>query len=55
MSMILHHADYMAARIEYEAWRENRPSSPAPKKRRQVSSPAPTVNASKLFDDLFGE
>jgi len=55
MSMILHHADYMAARIEYEAWRENRPSSPAPKTRRQVSSPAPTVNASKLFDDLFGE
>ena len=55
MSVILHHADYMAARIEYEAWRENRPSSPTPKKKRQVSSPTPTVNASKLFDDLFGE
>ena len=52
MPFILHHADHMAARIEYEYWRNN---SVAPSTKKQVNKgPMPTINANKLFEYLFG-
>jgi len=53
LPVILHHADMMAARIEYEQWRDNAPAKSTTKKK--ASGPKPSINANKLFEDLFGE
>lgn len=53
LPVILHHADMMAARIEYEQWRDNAPAKSTTKKK--ASGPKPTINTNKLFEDLFGE
>ena len=55
LALILHHADHMAARIEYEQWASGTSAISKP----TVSKPKATVkadlpiNASKLFNDLF--
>lgn len=57
MALILHHADHMAARIEYEMWRDNKPSAQptiTAKKNNKLSS-TDGLNTAKLFTDLFGD
>jgi hypothetical protein len=52
----MHQADLMAARIEYESWREEVPSAPIPKKKvNKLSNATSNVDASKLFGELFGD
>ena len=53
---VMHQADAMAARIEYEQWREHEPSAPLPKKKsKKLSNNASGVDATKLFGELFGD
>jgi hypothetical protein len=52
LPLILHHADHMAARIEYESWKNNTVMPTVTKQSNK--GPAPTINANKLFEDLFG-
>ena len=58
MPVILHHADMMAARIEFESWRDNNigntPSKPK-RKANALSDAAAKTNPSALFNDLFGD
>lgn len=54
LGYIMHQADSMAARIEYERWNNNKPiTTNAPK--RKISNPQTQINATKMFDDLFGD
>ena len=57
LGYVMHQADCMAARIEYEMWANKNSSTPAPPKRvkRQESNANESVDTSKLFNDLFGE
>lgn len=57
LALVLHHADHMAARIEYEMWRDKTPKKKvAPKKKANaISNPTTQVNAAKMFGELFGE
>jgi len=50
MAMILHQADYIAARIEYEVWRD----SDKPNVAKKPRADKPSISANKLFEDLFG-
>ena len=53
---ILHQADSMAARIEYEMWSKNAPKKSTVKKqypKKTLSNPS--TNAQAMFKDLFGE
>jgi hypothetical protein len=52
LPMILHHADLLAARIEYEMWRDKSVIKSTTKKK--PSTPKPAIDSSKLFEDLFG-
>ena len=53
---VMHQADLMAARIEYESWREEVASAPIPKKKvNKLSNATSNVDASKLFGELFGD
>jgi len=65
LPIVLHHADHMAARIEFERWKNNEKPAPmhkAPRdKKEQVkrmqtiaSNIRPSNNADQLFKDLFG-
>jgi hypothetical protein len=52
---VMHQADLMAARIEYEMWvKDEEPSIPKPKK-KTVKLSTDKVDASKLFGELFGD
>ena len=54
----MHQADSMAARIEYERWNNNKPiqtTSVTRKKSKTITNSQTKVNATKLFDDLFGD
>ena len=57
LGYVMHQADCMAARIEFEMWYKNKPtqSSPAKKQwpKKQLTDPTTKINASKMFDDLF--
>ena len=54
LGYVMHQADSMAARIEYERWNNNKPiTTQAPK--RKITSPQTQINATKMFDDLFGD
>ena len=54
LGYVMHQADCMAARIEYERWNNNKPiTTNAPKKK--ITSPQTQINATKMFDDLFGD
>jgi hypothetical protein len=52
---VMHQADLMAARIEYEMWREEVPSAPIPKKKPTNKLSTDKVDATKLFGELFGD
>ena len=56
LALILHHADHMAARIEYERWANGsaaiaKPVASRPK--ATAKSDLSAIDASKLFNDLF--
>ena len=52
----MHQADSMAARIEYERWNNNKPiTTTVKRKTKTITNSQTKVNATKLFDDLFGE
>ena len=57
LGYVMHQADCMAARIEYEKWARENSSKVTPPKRvkRRVSNADESVDTSKLFNDLFGE
>jgi len=59
LGYVMHQADAMAARIEFEMWYKNKPAVVAPVKKQYpkkgLSDPSTKINASKMFDDLFGE
>jgi len=53
---VMHQADLMAARIEYEMWAKDEPTVSTPKKKpSKLSEAASKVDASKLFGELFGD
>jgi len=54
LGYVMHQADSMAARIEYERWNNNKPiTTNVPKKK--ITSPQTQINANKMFNDLFGD
>ena len=58
LTLIVHHADHMASRIEYEMWKSNKSS--VPKKTNSFSKAKPKVStanksATDLFKDVFGD
>jgi len=57
LGFVMHQADCMAARIEFERWNNNKPITTTPIKRqpKTITNPQTKVNASKMFDDLFGD
>jgi hypothetical protein len=57
MALILHHADHMAARIEYEMWRDKKPTVTATPVTKTVTKKTTSteLNAQDLFKDLFGD
>ena len=53
---VMHQADLMAARIEYEMWVKDEPTlSPPKQKPSKLSEAASKVDASKIFGELFGD
>jgi len=57
LGFVMHQADCMAARIEYERWNNNKPIQAAPIKRKTktITNPSTKVNAQEMFKDLFGD
>ncbi|MBC8305850.1 MAG: hypothetical protein H8E55_60065 [Pelagibacterales bacterium] len=55
LGFVMHQADCMAARIEYEMWNNNKPISKPKRKVKTITNNQTKVNATKLFDDLFGD
>ncbi len=57
LGFVMHQADLMAARIEFERWNNNKPITTTSMKRKSkiITNPQTKVNASKMFDDLFGD
>ena len=59
LGYVMHQADLMAARIEFEMWYKTRPDQSAPVKKqfakRSLSNTTDNVNAKEMFKDLFGE
>ena len=57
LGYVMHQADCMAARIEFEMWYKNKPAQSEPVKKqwpkKQLTDPSTKINASKMFDDLF--
>ena len=56
LALILHHADHMAARIEYERWANGSAAIAKPiasKPKATTKSDLSAIDASKLFNDLF--
>ena len=53
---VMHQADAMAARIEYEMWRNNQPAGgPVKKQYPKKGLSNPNVDAQAMFKDLFGD
>jgi hypothetical protein len=56
---VMHQADLMAARVEFEKWRNDGPSTVTKSKpatpKKAVSSSSQAVDTNRLFKDLFGE
>ena len=54
---VLHHADMMASRIEYESWKKNKSETPSSTKQKSriVSDAKRSINTDKIFSDLFGD
>ena len=57
LGYVMHQADSMAARIEYEMWRNNTPKQSAPIKKQYPKKGLsnPNINAQEMFKDLFGD
>ena len=57
LGYVMHQADCMAARIEFEMWYKNKPAAAAPIKKQYAKKALsePSVNAQEMFKDLFGE
>tara|TARA_R110001583_G_scaffold3293_31_gene21371 strand:- start:1520 stop:2293 length:774 start_codon:yes stop_codon:yes gene_type:complete len=60
LPIILHHADHMASRIEYENWKSGNSIEKALIKKPKASFKQPTIStqnstAQDMFKDLFGE
>jgi hypothetical protein len=57
LGYVMHQADSMAARIEYERWNNNKPiqTTTVKRKTKTITNSQTKVNATKLFDDLFGD
>jgi len=55
LPLILHHADHMAARIEYEIWRDKRPSAkttiPSTNTRKSTLANTAAFDISKIFGE----
>jgi len=57
LGYIMHQADAMAARIEYERYANDKPIKSTPPKRvkHKLTNTNQSVDTSKLFNDLFGD
>ena len=57
LGYIMHQADAMAARIEYEMWHKDKPTAPIQKRRpaKTITNSQTQINAGKMFEDLFGD
>ena len=56
LGYVMHQADHMAARIEYEMWRNEQPKGgPVKKQFAKKGLSNPNVNAQAMFKDLFGD
>jgi hypothetical protein len=57
LGYVMHQADSMAARIEYERWNNNKPikTTPVQRKSKTITNPETKVNAQEMFKDLFGD
>ena len=59
LGYIMHQADLMAARIEFETWYKDRPTQSTPIKKqyakKALSNSTDNVNAKEMFKDLFGD
>jgi len=57
LGFVMHQADCMAARIEYERWNNNKPiqSVSIKRKTKTITNPETKVNAQEMFKDLFGD
>ena len=57
LGYVMHQADAMAARIEFEMWYKNKPAQSAPIKKQYPKKGLanPNVNAQEMFKDLFGD
>jgi len=59
LGYVMHQADAMAARIEFEMWYKNKPAQSNTVKKQYpkkgLSNAAENVNAKEMFKDLFGE
>ena len=56
LPLVMHHADHMASRIEYERWKTNK--KPQPKQKTYKTKPkvsSANSNAADMFKDLFGD
>jgi hypothetical protein len=57
LGYVMHQADCMAARIEFEMWYKNKPAATIKKSKpaKTITNSQTQINASKMFEDLFGE
>jgi len=59
LGYVMHQADSMAARIEFEMWYNGKPVTTEPIKKqyakKTLSDSATAVNAQEMFKDLFGD
>ena len=57
LGYVMHQADCMAARIEFEKWNNNKPAPTIQKKyhAKTITNSQTQINASKMFEDLFGD
>ena len=59
LGYVMHQADSMAARIEFEMWYKDNPAGAAPIKKqyakKTLTDSTVSVNAQEMFKDLFGD
>jgi hypothetical protein len=59
LGYVMHQADSMAARIEFEMWYKDKPAQSAPIKKQYpkkgLTDSKTAVNAQEMFKDLFGD
>ena len=59
LGYVMHQADAMAARIEFEMWYKGKPKSSTPIKKqypkKTLSNANTNINAKETFKDLYGD